>query len=122
MSLADPITVAAASPNPEIKLAVIQLDGYGSKRLDTNSGGYQSLISHSYLKTGTKHYLQLLLTKDAVDPYSGLTKSMTASVSLTINRPLFGFTDTDMVNLAKAHTDLIADSEVTIAKLLQFQS
>lgn len=122
MSLADPVTVAAASPNPELKLAIIQLDGYGSKRIDTNAGGYQSLINHSYLKTGTKHYLQLLLTKDAVDPYSGLTKSMTASVSLTINRPLFGFSDSDIVNLAKLHSDLIADSEVTVAKLLQFQS
>lgn len=122
MALPDPVTVAAAAPNPQIKLGTIQVDGYGSKRIDLNSGGYQSLINHSYLKTGTKHYLQLLLTKDATDPYSSLTKAVTASVSLTINTPLFGFSNTDMVNLHKAFTDLVASSDVTVLKLLQFQS
>jgi hypothetical protein len=41
---------------------------------------------------------------------------------LTITRPSFGFTDAAMVALAKALTDFRDDSEVTTAKLLQFQS
>lgn len=120
--LADPITVTAAAPTPEIKLAVVRSDGYGSERTDTNAGGYSSIINHSKTKTGTRHYLQLLLTKNATDPYSGLTRQVVASVSFTINRPSFGFADADMVALAKALTDLRDDSEVTTARLLQFQS
>jgi hypothetical protein len=61
-------------------------------------------------------------TVNATDPYSGLVKKQTASVSLTITRPSFGFTDAAMVALAKALTDFRDDSEVTTAKLLQFQS
>ena len=120
--LADPVTVAAASPTPELKLAVVKADGYGSERVDTNAGGYSSIINHAKTKKGTRHYLQLLLTKNATDPYSGLTQQVVASVSFTINRPSFGFSDADMVALAKALTDFRDDSEVTTARILQFQS
>lgn len=120
--LADPVTVVAAAPTPELKLAVTKSDGYGSERVDTNGGGYSSIINHAKTKTGSRHYLQLLLTKNATDPYSGLVKSVTASVSFTINRPSFGFTDAEMIALAKALSDLRDDSEVTTARLLQFQS
>jgi hypothetical protein len=51
-----------------------------------------------------------------------LVKKQVASVSLTISRPSFGFTDAAMVALAKALTDFRDDAEVTTAKLLQFQS
>jgi len=122
MALPDPITVAAKTPNPEIKLGTVLFDGYGSTRLDLNKGGYRSVINHSKSKQGSKHYLQLLLSKNATDPYSGLVREMTASASFTINRPLFGFSDEDMIALAQAHFDLIQDSEVTVQKLLQFQS
>jgi hypothetical protein len=45
-----------------------------------------------------------------------------ASASLTISRPGFGFTDAAIIALAKALTDYRDDSEVTTAKLIQFQS
>lgn len=120
--LADPVTVAAAAPTPEIKLAVSRSDGYGSERVDINGGGYSSIINHAKTKTGTRHYMQLLLTKNATDPYSSLTKEVVASVSFTINRPSFGFSDADMIALAKALSDFRDDTEVTTARLLQFQS
>lgn len=120
--LADPITIAANSPNPELKLAIIRSDAYGSERVDTNGGGYTSVINHSKSKNGNRHYLQIVLTKDATDPYSGLTKSVKASASFSISRPPFGFSDADIVNLVKALTDTLADSEVTPGKLIQFQS
>jgi hypothetical protein len=120
--LADPITIAANSPNPEIKLAIIKQDGYGSERTDTNGGGYSTLINHTTVKAGRRHYLKLSLTKDATDPYTALTKSVQASVSLSIARPPNGFSDTDIINLVKAFTDTLADSEVTPAKLIQQQS
>ena len=120
--LADPVTVAAASPTPELKLSVVKADGYGSERVDTNGNGYSTLINHSKTKTGDRHYLQIVQTKNATDPYSGLTKSVSASASLTINRPSFGFSDAEMVALSKALTDFRDDSEVTTLRLLQFQS
>lgn len=120
--LADPVTVAAASPTPELKLAVIRSDGYGSERVDTNGAGYTVITQHSKTGKGTRHYLQILQTVNAVDPYSGLTKKQVASCSITINRPLFGFTDAAIVALAKALTDYRDDSEVTTARLIAFQS
>lgn len=120
--LPDPVTVTAAAPTPELKLAVIKADGYGSERTDLGGNGYTMKINHDNTKSGARHYVQLTKVVDAVDPYSGLTRKQSASVSLTINRPSFGFSDADMVALAKAITDFRDDSEVTTLKLLQFQS
>jgi hypothetical protein len=126
--LADPITVAAnvttGLEHPELKLAIVRSDGIGSERRDTNAGGYASIINHSTTKQGSeRHYMQLLQTKDATSPYNpAIVQKQIASVSLTINRPSFGFTDADMIKLVSAMLDTLNDSEVTPAKLLQFQS
>jgi hypothetical protein len=120
--LVDPVTVVAAAPTPETKFSIVKHDGYGSERVDTNGGGYSSIINHQRTKTGTRHYLQVLHKKDAVDPLSGLTRSVTASVSFTINRPVFGYTDAEMIALAKLLTDFRDDSEVTTARLLLLQA
>jgi hypothetical protein len=120
--LTDPIAVVAAAPNPAISLTIVKSDGYGSERVDSLGGGYSSIINHSTTKTGNRHYFQLLLGKDATNPYTTLVQKQTASVSITINRPAFGFTDAEMVNLVKLFTDTLADADVTPAKLLQKQS
>lgn len=121
--LPDPVTIAAASPTPSLVFSVIKSDGYGSERVDTGGNGYSVTISHSKSpKTGNRHYVQMVQTVDATDPYSGATKSVRASVSLSITRPPFGFTDAAIVALRKALTDFLDDSEVTTAKLIQFQS
>lgn len=121
--LPDPVTIAAASPTPQLVFTIVKQDGYGSERVDTGGNGYTVIINHSRPKGGgDKHYVQMTQTVNATDPYSGLVKKQIASVSLTISRPSFGFTDAAMVALAKALTDFRDDSEVTTAKLLQFQS
>lgn len=120
--LADPVTVAAASPTPSLVFATIKQDGYGSERVDTGGNGYSVIINHTKNKTSTRHYVQMTQTVAAVDPYSGLTRSQVASVSFTISRPSFGFTDAAIIALAKALTDFRDDSEVTTARLIQFQS
>lgn len=120
--LADPVTIAAASPTPELVFATIRQDGYGSERTDTGGNGYTVIINHTRGKQGTRHYVQMTKVVDAVDPYSGLTKKQTASVSFTISRPQFGFTDAAIIALAKALSDFRDDSEVTTARLIQFQS
>lgn len=120
--LADPITIAAASPTPELKFAIRSLSGMTATRIDTNGNPYSVVINHSDNKVGAKHYLQVLQTKDAVNPYTGLTEKVVASVSITINRPRFGFSDADMVALSKLVSDIRDDSEVTTLRLLQYQS
>jgi hypothetical protein len=120
--LPDPVTVTAASPTPALTLALVKNDGYGSERKDATNG-YTVITNHSYQKGGgDKHYLQMQKVVTATDPISGQTKKQTASVSMTIVRPAFGFDDTAMVALAKALTDYRDDTEVTTLKLLQFQS
>jgi hypothetical protein len=121
--LADPVTVAAASPTPSLVLATIRSDGYGSERVDTGGNGYSVVINHSKTKGGgSRHYVQMTQKVDAVDPYSGLTKPQVCSVSFSISRPSFGFTDAAVIALAKALSDFRDDSEVTTARLIQFQS
>jgi hypothetical protein len=121
--LADPVTVAAASPTPSLVLAIVKSDGYGTERVDTGGNGYTVITNHSKNKDGgSRHYVQIVQRVNAVDPYSGLTKPKTASVSMTIQRPSFGFTDAAIIALAKALTDYRDDSEVTTARLIQFQA
>lgn len=120
--LADPVVVTAASPTPELTLSIVKQDGYGSERKD-GVNGYAVLTNHSYQKGGgDKHYVQLTQSLVAEDPYSGASRKQTASVSITITRPSFGFDDTAMVALVTALRDYVYDSQVTPAKLLQFQS
>jgi len=119
--LPDPVTVAASSPTPELILGMIKQDGYGSERFD-GTNGYTVIINHTRGKNGNRHYVQMTQAVDAPDPYSGAIKRQVASVSLTIQRPQFGFTDAATVALVKALTDFVYDGEVTPAKLIQFQS
>lgn len=121
--LIDPVTVAAAAPTPSLVFTVVKSDGYGSERVDTGGNGYTVITNHSRPKGGgDKHYVQMTQTLNATDPYTGLVKKQVASVSITMSRPAFGFTDAAMVALRKALTDYIDDSEVTTLRLLQFQS
>lgn len=121
--LVDPVTVAAAAPTPILVMAIVKQDGYGSERNDTGANGYTIVTNHTKPKGGgSKHYVQMTQSLNAVNPYTGLTQKKVCSVSFTINRPDFGFTDAQVVALAKALTDYRDDSEVTTARLIQFQS
>jgi hypothetical protein len=119
--LADPVTIAASAPNPELVLAIVNQDSFGAERRDLNNGGYTLKINHTKLKDGERHYIQLLLGKDVTDPYTAVVRRKEASVSLSTSLPV-GFTSTEGVNLIKALLDTIADPEVTTTKLLQWQS
>lgn len=119
--LVDPITVAANAPNPELKLGITEMNGSSTVRRDMNDGGYRTSINHTQTKAGSRHYLQMQKEVMANDPVSGIPRPYTASVSLTINRPLAGFTIAQMDNLVTAFKDTLNDSEVTAVRLLQGQ-
>lgn len=120
--LPDPVTVAANSPTPELVLSVIRSDGYGSERVDTNGAGYAVIVNHTPGKAGNRHYVKISQGVDAVNPYNGLTQKQSASVSLSISRPQFGFDDAEVVALIKALFDFVNDAEVTPLKIVQLQS
>lgn len=119
--LADPLVVAASAPNPAYSFAAIKIDGYGSERRDTGTG-LTLIINHEKGKSGDRHYVKVSSTKDAVNPYTGLNQKQSASVSLSVSVPPFGYTETDMVNMIKSLLDTLADSDFTTVRLLQFQS
>lgn len=119
--LVDPITIAASAPNPELKLAIVNQDSYGTERRDTNDGGYTLKINHGKLKDGERHYMQLLLGKDVTDPYTLAVRRKEASASVSLSIPI-GFTSTEAINLVKALTETLADAEVTTTKWVQWQS
>jgi predicted aspartyl protease len=120
--LADPVTVVANAPTPQLVLAITRSDGYGSERVDTGANGYAVMTSHTPGKNGDRHYVKISRTKDATNPYTGLTQKQSASVSVSVALPTFGFTTAEMVDLWEALVDYVNDTEVTMTRLLQNQS
>lgn len=120
--LPDPFTITAAAPTPELVLAVVKSDGYGSERRNAD-GTYTLVINHSGdNKKGESHYIQLKQTKDATNPYTGGTSKQTSYASITLNVAPFGWDAAAKVALCKAVIDTLLDSEVTIARWVNFQS
>jgi hypothetical protein len=121
--LIDPITVAAHSPTPALSFAVVDAGALSSQRWDVPNG-YKLNFNHSNnpKSVGEKHYMQLTQTVSAVDPISGGTSLQTASVSLSVSIPPFGWTSAAKIALVQALLDTLADSDVTITNFLNFQS
>lgn len=122
MALIDPIAVAASAPTPALTFSVIKRDGYGAERRDI-ANGYGLTFNHSESPTnGNRHYMKVTQVKDAVNPYTGGTSKQTATVSISASFPAFGWDATAKAALVKALTDTLADSDVTIAKFVAFES
>lgn len=119
--LADPIVVAANAPNPAVNFSVIRSDGYGAERRDAG-GLYSVIINHSTSKSGDRHYLKISKTVDATNPYNSLVSPQSASISISIARPAFGFTDVQMGDLYTLLVDTLAAAGTGIDPLLAFQS
>jgi len=120
--LVDPITVAAASPTPALSFAVVSFSGEGSNRKDV-ANGYALKFSHSSsTKVGERHYMQITESKTAVDPITGGNAALSASVSISVSVPTFGWTTAQKVALVQALLDTLNDSDVTITKFIGFQS
>lgn len=121
--LADPISIAANAPTPALVFKVVKADGYGSERRDA-AGVYSLIITHEdgKGKSANRHYVKISETKDAVNPYTGGTSKQTATVSLSVSRPAFGWTTANIVDLIEALMDTINDAEFTPTNLVNFQS
>lgn len=119
--LPDPIAAAINSPNPAMNFTLVKSDGYGSERRVVG-GTHGLIINHTTSKSGDRHYLKMVQTVDAVSPYSGLTSPQSASVSLSIARPAYGFDDAAIEALYKELLFVIGATGVGIANILAFQS
>lgn len=120
--LADPVAVAAATPNPAYSFAVVRSDGYGSVRKDVNGTDTEIVIQHTPGKASKRHYVKITFAKDAVNPYTSQTQRVVASVSLSMTYPSFGFTDADKAAFYLALKSFIDDDQVGIARIVQMQS
>lgn len=120
--LVDPITVAASAPTPALTFKVVRSDGYGSERWDV-ANGYQLTFSHSSNpSSGERHYMKVSQTLNATSPYTGDVSKQTATCSISVSVPPFGWDAAAKAALVKALTDTLADSDVTIANFIAFQS
>jgi len=120
--LSDPIAVAANAPNPALSFVMIRTDSYGSERRD-GGNGYAVVINHnSTAKNGDRHYFKISKTIDAANPYNGLISPQSASVSISIAKPKYGFTDEEMINLYQAALDTIASTDAGVDRIIGFES
>lgn len=124
MSLPDPFTIAARTPTPALVMAVTKPTPKlnGMIRVDA-TGAYEVTITHDRdKKTGERHVVRIQETKDATNPYTGGLSRQSAFAAITFAFPSFGWDATQKTALVNALIDVIQDTEVTIAKLLQDQS
>jgi hypothetical protein len=119
--LTDPINVPADAPNPELNFVLINQDKIGSQRRDAG-GEYALVINHSTSKSGDRHYVKVTKTINATNPYSGLVSPQSASVSVSLVKPGFGFTDADLANLYTLIVDTIASTDAGVDRIIGFES
>lgn len=121
MTIADPLAITAASPTPALSLAVIDRSKpYQADRQDAG-GIYSSSISHTAAKNGSKrHYVKVTQTIVATSPVTGLDSVQTATASVSISIPPFGFDVAAQTALYELIDDVVRAA--TLAKILNMES
>lgn len=121
MSIADPLAITAASPTPALSLAVTDRSKpFQADRRDAG-GEYALSISHSQAKNGSaRHYIKVTDSKTATSPTTGLNSVQTATVSVSISVPPFGFSVAEQTALYELIDDAIRAA--TLVKILNFES
>jgi hypothetical protein len=119
----DPIAVNAIGSLPALTLTRVQQDGFGSVWVDIPNG-FSFQVTHSSptdLSKGERHYLKVSMTRDVTLP-NGNVQKLTAYGSLVLSVPQYGWTQTEKQNLLSLLLDLPVETEVTIAKVVGFES
>jgi len=123
--LTDPITVHVDTHTPvqypALSLAVIRSDGYGAERRDA-SGLYALVVNHSTSKNGDRHYVKLTKTVNATNPYNDLVSPQSASISISMSKPKFGFTDLEIEYLFNALLATIGSADAGVSRIIAFES
>lgn len=119
----DPIAVSAIGSLPALSLTRVQQDGFGSVWVDIPNA-YAFTVTHSSptdLSKGERHYLKIANTRDVTLPNGNVVKQ-TAYASIVLSVPQYGWTQTEKQNLLSLILDLPIETEVTIAKIVGFES
>lgn len=116
------IAVAANSPTPALNFTLVSQADLGATRLDVPNQRTLTINHARPVNKPEKHYMQIQQQVSAVNPLTGGTSLQTASVSISVQIPSFGWTQTDKVALVQSILDTLGDSQVTIAGLLNFNS
>lgn len=121
MSLSDPLVIVAAAPTPALNLAITDRSKpFQADRRDSG-GEYSASISHSKAKNGAaRHYIKVSDAVVATSPITGLDSLQTATVSVAISVPPFGFTEAAITALYELMDDVIRAA--TLAKIQNFES
>jgi hypothetical protein len=124
MSFTDPIAIAAASPTPALTMSRVSTGNFKSTYFDL-ANGYTFNVEHSdptnHGKKQERHYARLQETKSVTLP-SGSVVLQAASVSISMSVPPYGWTTAQKVALFLALFGSILDSDVSVAKLIGYET
>jgi hypothetical protein len=98
----DPISISVGQTNTlsggtAKSLARIRTDGYASE-YQTSDGLYSAKITHNR-GSRTRSEVRLDFYTTYVDPSTGLTKNVSASAYVVLNRPVAGFTNSQLTDI-----------------------
>lgn len=99
---ADPISIAVGQTNTisggtAKSLARIRSDGYAAE-YSTSDGLYTAKITHSR-GSRTRSEARMDFFTTYTDPSTGLTKTVSASAYVVLNRPTAGFTNSQLTDI-----------------------
>jgi hypothetical protein len=121
MSLTDPQSITIGSA---ISLARVSDDGFKSQYFSADRL-VRETVSSQYV-TGTNGRTKTLFRVDkdvvAADPITALNKSLTGSVYVVFDFPLFGYSTADKIAMfSGVNTQLSASTNAVLTKILQLE-
>lgn len=121
---ADPISISVGQTNTlsggtAKSLARIRTDGYASE-YQTSDGLYGAKITHTR-GNRTRSEARLDFYTTYTDPSTGLTKTVSASAYVVLNRPSAGFTNTQLTDILTGVCGYMSQS-ANMTKFLALES
>lgn len=86
----------------------------------TAEGDYEMSVRQYQTNSRFRREVRLTQKKDATDPYTAITKSVSTSVTLVVDEPKFGFDDTEigyLIAALKAWYDTNAQAKVLTGEI-----
>lgn len=99
--------------------ARIRTDGYSSEYMSAD-GVYKWTLRHT-LGARTRSELRLAMGKTYTDPSTGLVVPVSSAAYFVLNRPLAGFTNTELANITATLASFIGNGP-NMTKVLALES
>jgi hypothetical protein len=95
LALSDPQTVSIGTARTEARV----ITGERTATYAESSGASSLRVAHSLTKTRKRSLIQLTRFTVYTDPITDLKQELSASVNITIDRPMNGFTEAELLEL-----------------------